>query len=187
MKAFLQKINGLINLQENEISDLQKICTIKSFNKGDQILRINQINRHLYFINSGLVKLSFFKEDKEFIMRFFCEGQFCAALDSFITQKPSDYFITEIEDIELIQIDFESFNKLARKHHSIEHIFRLITSMATVNMMNRISEMLENNGTEAYAKFLKENKHIVNRVSLGDLSGYLGITQVSLSRIRGKK
>ena len=56
-----------------------------------------------------------------------------------------------------------------------------------VNMMNRISEMLEENGTERYNNFVKTNGRLMQRISLGDLAGYLGITQVSLSRIRARK
>ena len=54
-------------------------------------------------------------------------------------------------------------------------------------MMKRISEMLEENGTEHYIKFVEENNQLLQRISLGDLASYLGITQVSLSRIRAKK
>jgi len=53
-----------------------------------------------------------------------------------------------------------------------------------MNMMERVSEMLEENAGERYAHFLALNSRLVNRISLGDLASYLGITQVSLSRIR---
>jgi len=53
--------------------------------------------------------------------------------------------------------------------------------------MKRISEMLEENATERYNHFVKENNQFLQRISLGDLANYLGITQVSLSRIRVKK
>jgi DNA-binding Xre family transcriptional regulator len=51
-------------------------------------------------------------------------------------------------------------------------------------MTRRISEMLEENATKRYNQFMKENKAIAQRISLGDLASYLGITQQSLSRIR---
>jgi hypothetical protein len=54
-------------------------------------------------------------------------------------------------------------------------------------MMKRITGMLEENATERYDLFVKENKSILQRINLGDLAQYLGITQQSLSRIRAQK
>ena len=54
-------------------------------------------------------------------------------------------------------------------------------------MMGRISEMLEENATERYNHFVTHNSDLLPRISLGELAGYLGITQVSLSRIRAQK
>ena len=56
--------------------------------------------------------------------------------------------------------------------------------MASVNMMARIGEILEEQASARYENFLKENPLLLQRVSLRDLASYLGITQVSLSRIR---
>ncbi len=56
-----------------------------------------------------------------------------------------------------------------------------------MNMMKRISEMLEENASNRYNNFIQVNGDILQRISLGDLANYLGITQVSLSRIRTPK
>lgn len=187
MKDFLNHINELSLLKDEEAFELINVLETKFYKKGDSVLKINQINRNLLFINDGLLKLSFYKEDKEFVMRFFCENEFCAALDSFVTQQRSNYSITALEDTHLIAVDYIKLNQLAEKYHAIEKLFRRITSRASINMMNRIREMLETNGAMAYSNFLKHNTHLINRISLGDLSGYLGISQVSLSRIRAKR
>jgi len=47
--------------------------------------------------------------------------------------------------------------------------------------------MLNQDATERYNNFLSEYKHILQRISLGDTASYLGMSQVSLSRIRAKK
>lgn len=54
-------------------------------------------------------------------------------------------------------------------------------------MMGRISEMLEDDGKKRYYNFLKQRPDLIQRISLGDLADYIGITQVSLSRIRAQK
>lgn len=53
--------------------------------------------------------------------------------------------------------------------------------------MERISEMLEENAKERYANFVRDYPTLLQRISLGDLANYIGITQVSLSRIRAAR
>jgi CRP-like cAMP-binding protein len=91
----------------------------------------------------GLSKTYFNTGDKEFIMRFFCEKEMFTVLDSFITQQPSAYYIKALEATEVTYIEQKELEELCRKHHCIETFFRKLLSIAVVNMMKRISEMLE--------------------------------------------
>jgi CRP-like cAMP-binding protein len=167
--------------------DLLDALKTISVEKGEYLLKSGKVCKALYFIDSGLCKTSFYKKDKEFIMRFFTEGALFTVIDSFVAQVPSNYEILALEPTTCTYINFEDLEKLSLKHHQIETFFRKLMSQAAVNMMKRISEMLEDNASERYAHFLKNNSDLLQRISLGDLAGYLGITQVSLSRIRAQK
>lgn len=186
MEDFLTHINRLVTLSNEETISLTSIVKTKSYKKGDVVLKINRINKKLYFINDGLVKVSFFNERKEFVMRFFYRHEFCAVLDSLTTNQPSNYTIIALTDVSLLEIDFEELNQLATQYHSFQKIISGISSMATGMMMSRIRELLETEARERYLNFLENNSHLMPFVSLKDLSAYLGISQVSLSRIRAK-
>lgn len=186
MKELLKQINKFTHLNHNEISDLKNITKSKNYKKGETILTVNQVNKKLYLINEGLIKVSFYKEGKEFIMKFFHEHEFCAVLDSLTTNEPSNYTIKALTDVFLLKIDFLHLKKLAAKQQPFEKLISEITSMATRKMMNRIRELLETDAKERYLNFLENNSHLMKVVSLKDLSAYLGISQVSLSRIRAK-
>ena len=69
----------------------------------------------------------------------------------------------------------------------METLFRKLVSVANWKMTKRIREMLESDATSRYKLFIKENNDIVQRLSMGDVAKYLGITQQSLSRIRAAK
>lgn len=184
MEKFLLQVETFTNLSKQESIELIKLTKVKSYNKGETILRVSQSNRNLYFINEGYLKISFFKEDKEFVMKFFCPYEFCAVLDSLNSDKSSDYAIIALTDVNLIEIDFIKLNQLATQFHSVEKMISNISSMATKKMMSRIKELLETDAKERYLNFLGNNGTLLNIVSLKDLSAYLGISQVSLSRIR---
>jgi CRP-like cAMP-binding protein len=188
MSNFIPFINALSQLTEEAADDLSNLLKTKMYNKGDHLLKSGTVCKCLYFVDSGLTKTYFNRADKEFIMRFFPEQALFTVLDSFLLQTPSTYAVVALEPTTvtyLSKTDLE--DSLCKSHHCIETFFRKLVSFASINMMKRISEMLEENGTERYNHFVSENNHLMQRISLGDLANYLGITQVSLSRIRARK
>lgn len=187
MTDFIQFCNQLSQLDKEATDELLNNLKSKTFQKGDYLLKSGDVCSHLFFIDKGLTKTYFNKEDKEFIMRFFPENSMFTLLDSYLSQKPSEYKILALESTTVTFISFLVMEELCKKHHCIETFFRKLVSIAALNMMKRISEMLEENASERYANFVAENHTLFQRISLGDLADYLGITQVSLSRIRAKK
>lgn len=187
MTDFISAFRHLSVLTSEAADDLLGCLSEKSYEKGDLLLRKGQICTKLYFINAGLTKTFFSSDDKEFIMRFFPEYSLFTVVNSFETETPSVYGIMALEKTTVSCIHKSQLETLCRKHHCMETAFRKLLSIATINMMKRISEMLEENATERYNHFLRDSGHLLQRISLGDLANYLGITQVSLSRIRAAK
>ena len=184
---FVQFSNRLSLLNKEATNDLLNQLKAKTFQKGDYLLENGRVCKHIYFIDKGLVKTFFYNDGKEFIMRFFPENIMFTVLDSYLTQTPSKFMIMALEPTTVTYILHDHLEELCAKHHCIETFFRKLVSFAALNMMKRISEMLEENATERYTHFIHENHSLLQRISLGDLACYLGITQVSLSRIRAKK
>ena len=159
----------------------------KKYRKGELILETGQICKRVYFVDSGLVKTFFYTETREFIMRFFPEGNLFTVLDSFVLQQPSAYSVLALEDTTITCLNYDDLEMLCRQYHSMETFYRKLLSLAAVNMMDRIGGVLEEKAQAAYRKFLKEHGPLLQRISLADLASYLGITQVYLSRIRAMK
>jgi CRP-like cAMP-binding protein len=184
MADFLQFCNQFSPLTEEATDELFKNVKTKTLKKGDYLLKTGEVCRHLFFINEGLAKLFFMKDGKEFINIFGIENRLFSAFESYLTQTPSNFMLMALEPTTVTLISYEEMEKLCKKHHCMETFFRKLVSIAATKMTRRISEMLEENATKRYNQFVKENKAIVQRISLGDLASYLGITQQSLSRIR---
>ena len=187
MADFIQFCNQLSPLNKAATDGLLDRLKTKTFQKGGYLLNAGDVCRHLYFIDKGLTKTFFNRDGKEFIMRFFPENIIFTVLDSYLTQTPSSFMIKALEQTTVTYIGQDDLEELCKKHHCIETFFRKLVSFAALNMMKRISEMLEENAMERYKHFVKENNPLLQRISLGDLACYLGITQVSLSRIRARK
>jgi len=187
MADFLQFCNQFSHLDQAAEDDLFTNLKTRTLEEGDTLLKEGEVCRYLFFIHHGLAKMFFCNEDKEFIMRFFSENVLFTAFESYLTQTPSRYRIIALEQTTVTLISYHSMEELCKLHHSMETFFRKLVSIATVKMTKRISEMLEDDAADRYSQFVKENNSILQRISLGDLAKYLGITQQSLSRIRAQK
>lgn len=170
-----------------ELSYLLAHFSTRPFHKGDVLVREGQVCQYVYFIKEGMVKLCSFNDEREFIMRFFTENMFVTVLNSFTDQTPSHFQIKALEDGMALMLHKDDMEQLCKSDHQIEAVIRQWLQWAASQMMYRLNVMLENDAATRYQIFIDNNAALLQRISLGDLANYLGITQASLSKIRGKK
>lgn len=185
--SFLDFATSLTELESEAKVDLASRLFTKKYIKGELILESGNTCSRIYFVEIGLVKTFFHNGNREFIMRFFSEGNMFTVLDSFVTRKPSAYSILTLEQTTITYLNYSDLEELCNRYHAMETFYRKLLSMAVVNMMERVGGTLEEKAQVAYNKFVKEHGKLLQRISLADLASYLGITQVSLSRIRSLK
>lgn len=120
-------------------------------------------------------------------MRFFCDNRFVTISDCFLKNIPADYSTIALENTTLIYLEYDNLENLCAKHHSFERFIRIIISNMAIMSIERLKTMLHLNATQRYDEFISEYGHLQQRISLGDTASFLGVSQVSLSRIRSKK
>jgi len=187
MSDFILYCSAISPLTHEVKDDILRKLKSKTLEKGDLINKQGQLCRDLFFIDKGLVKHYYHSRNRIFILRFFPENNLFTILDSYINQTPAEFITIALEDTTLTYLEYSDVEELCRNHHSFETFMRKYISFAASNILKRNKEMLEDDATERYNGFVKENGHLLQRISLGDIASYLGISQVSLSRIRAKK
>ena len=187
MSDFIKYLNKYSQLSKEAEEDLLPRLKSKFFKKRQVINNEGQICKNLFFIEKGLVKHYYNHKGRIFILRFFSETDFFSVLDSFVNQTPSQFITIALEDTETTAIDYVDFNEFCRNHHSFETFSRKLFATAAVVNLKRLKEMFDADASELYKEFLNENHHLLQRISLGDTASYIGISQVTLSRIRGRK
>lgn len=167
--------------------ELEQICKEIKFGKGKNIQEIGHTCKTIYFVKEGVVRIYYFKEAIDITESFEFENAFVARAESLFTGKPSQKAIQAIEDTTLIAIDSDKLFRLFDKHPDLERLFRKIIESSYVSTVNRIEDLQFNTAEERYNSLLKDAPDILKRIPLKYVASYLGITQVSLSRIRGAK
>lgn len=181
---FFKRYNVLSKEAEHAIAAISKISSIK---KNTDLQPIGHTCKTIYFINKGLARIYYFKDGNDITESFAFENNTIARVESLFQGKPSRKAIQILEDSEIVAINSTQLFKLYDKYPEIERLFRLIFESAYVDTVNRIESIQFHNAEERYKTLIKEAPNVLKRLPLKYIASYLGITQVSLSRIRGLK
>jgi CRP-like cAMP-binding protein len=92
-----------------------------------------------------------------------------------------------LEDSVLWSINTSALTSLYEEHRDIERLFAKLFQKAYVETIQRIENLQFHAAEERYHLLEKEQPEVLKRAPLKFIASYLGITQVSLSRIRAKK
>jgi CRP-like cAMP-binding protein len=187
VESLLKHINRIHPLSTAAEKALLEICTEVNFKKGIDVQPIGHTCKTIYFVKKGCVRIYYFKEDIDITESFEFENAFVARAESLFTGKASRKAIQAVEDSELIAIDSNKLFNFFDSHADLERLFRKIIETAYVNTVNRIESLQFNTADERYFNLLKDYPNILKRVPLKFIASYLGITPVSLSRIRAQK
>lgn len=181
---YFQKFNSLSKEAENAITEISNIVTIK---KNKDLQPIGHTCKTIYFINKGVARIYYYKDGIDITESFSFDNNIIARVESLFTGKPSRKAIQILEDAEVVAINANQLFKLYDTFPEIERLFRKIFEAAYVETVNRIEGMQFHSAEERYNALLNEAPNVLMKVPLKYVASYLGITQVSLSRIRGHR
>jgi CRP-like cAMP-binding protein len=177
-----------IPLQNDEWEALEPHIYAKKYKKRDILLREGQISNHIGFVVSGSFRQYYVIDGEEKTTFFFFENHFVCDYDSFLTQRPCDHNVEAMEDSEILYFDRETIYRLYRLYPKFETFGRLIAENVYLCIKDRLSHFLLSNPERRYLRFLEsaEAEEILQRVPQHYIASYLGVTPVSLSRIRAR-
>lgn len=181
---YFKKINPLTTGAENAIAEISHVFTIK---KNIDLQSIGHTCKTIYFIKKGIARIYYFKDGIDITEHFFFENSIIARVESLFTGQQSRKAIQILEDAEIVAIDASRLFKLYDDYPEIERLFRKIFEAAYVETVNRIEGIQFHSAEERYKALLQEAHNVLLRVPLKYVASYLGITPVSLSRIRGQR
>jgi CRP-like cAMP-binding protein len=177
-------IAQFVNLSDKEKDYLEEAFTIRHVPKTFKLVEEGQVSKELYFINKGLIRLFYNKEGEEITGYIFKENLFSSSYDSFLTQAPSLQTLETLEDSELLVINRDDLDVLYEQVPKMHIFIRKMAEQRFINVQRILSSFILDSPAERYSKFEATNKDLLQRVPQHYIASFLGITPVSLSRIR---
>ncbi|HVN58947.1 MAG TPA: Crp/Fnr family transcriptional regulator [Bacteroidales bacterium] len=151
------------------------------------LLKEGEISTHVHYIKKGCLREWFNKDGKEITFQFFFEGQFVASIDSFLNNQPSLYTIESIEPSLIYTINKKCFEQIYQSNPQFKEEFQKLIFNRFRNYANLFLSRIKDSPRERYEDLILNHPEIIKRIPQHYIASYLGITPISLSRIRNKK
>lgn len=141
---------------------------------------------YMYFLEQGAAKSYYLQEGKEVVTGFSFEHEPIPVRFGDIQQKISGDTLVILEDAVIKRIPYPLILEKMKTNHEVSLLSLAVMNHFLMQMQQRVDNFQAKSAYERYEQLLKTRPQLLNRVKLSDVASYLGISQVSLSRIRAK-
>ena len=182
--------NALIqrNMKIKNLLSLLRNVRIKTIEKGEFLIKEGSSDKNVYFIRKGLIR-SYTKDDMEDEITFqlFPENQFVTNIHTFLFDEPSKYYYQALEKSKVYAVDYEAFFEMASKNPGLLEGNRAVLGKKVMKQaFQRVESFVFLSPEERYKKYVNDYPQLINRAPDKYIANVLGITPVSLSRIRNR-
>lgn len=160
---------------------------VRQVGRGNQVFAQGIAHPYVYVMRRGLLKLAYLSDHgEEWVKSFIAEGQFFASLSALAPGGSTSFAAEAIEDSELEQLDYRDIAARAATSLPWQRALAQALLIYGARKEARERELLTLAPTERYSAFLRQSPDVVDRVRQRDLALYLGVTPVSLSRLKAR-
>ncbi len=163
---------------------IDKIAVKRALAKGELLIKEGDIERNLYYVSSGALRVFLLTEYEEMTIRFGYEGSFINSLSSFITQKPSEFYIEAIRKTTIQIISKDKLQEIIHQNtESMQEYIALIEALVTQQIEREI-DLLTISPAERLKRVLARSPNLFQQIPLKYIASYLRMTPETLSRVR---
>ncbi|HIS34103.1 MAG TPA: Crp/Fnr family transcriptional regulator [Candidatus Avirikenella pullistercoris] len=179
-------INRIYPMPATSVDKLKKHLSEITYPKNHHILETGKIETNIFFIKKGIARAYIPTDGKEVTFWIGKEGDTIVSLKSYVNNRPGYETVELMEDSVLYLLKRYTLYQLFKEDIHIANWGRKFAESEFLQTEEKLISLLFTNASERYTSLLENNPDLLQRIPLEHLASYLGITPVSLSRIRAK-
>lgn len=153
--------------------------------KRNEYLKVQgSTDTRLYYITEGCLRIFVVDEFEEHTLRFGYSGNFIAALDSFITEQPSDFFIQALRKTEVKILGKVRYMDFVKSNPQRFQLWLTILEQLVYQQLERERDLLTASPAERYRRVLERSPQLFQEVPNKYIAAYLRMTPETLSRLK---
>ena len=182
MLATLEKRFHVNPLEWEKLLDFFHLQALK---EGDHWVRAGDKCEEFFYISEGIVRIYYIDlEGHEVNEGFYDEGKLLGPISSFTNGTPCQYYIQTLEPATLVVANYPQFHAYAYDRPELLRFEITFMQSLFISNAKRDAKRLLSNGEQRYRWFCREYPHFLERIPQYHIASFLGMTPVSLSRLR---
>ncbi|WP_369047937.1 Crp/Fnr family transcriptional regulator [Tenacibaculum sp. UWU-22] len=142
------------------------------------------IETNLFYIISGSLKISIIDDCEEHIIRFGYKNNFITSLDSFITEKPSDFYIQALKKTELKVISKQKYLYFINQNNKYKKLWETTLQQLILQQIEREKDILITSPKKRYNRVLQRSPQLFQEIPNKHIASYLRMSPETLSRLK---
>lgn len=187
MQNIIAKINAIYSLSAIELEVLLGAMERIEFSKNQVIIRADRVERYVYIIERGIARAYSNTDKQQTTFWFGEETDIILSYNSYINKQPGYENIELLEESVLYRISSATLQAFYLKYTGLSNWGRKLAELELIKTEQRFINRQFKTATERYDELMTNTPSLIKRVQLGQIASYLGVTQVTLSRIRARK
>lgn len=184
-----KKVNNIISsiypISDKAFGEIEKLLVHEVYSKGDIIISKNKRNNKEYFSLKGITKSYLINSSgKEITLSFFIDNSIFTPHTIRSSKNFSTHYFKALTNVELASINAIAFNKLMNEHMEIRNFANTVLQKELKSKVKKEISLASLSAKERLKEFRQEYQLLENLISHSDIASFLGITNVSLSRLR---
>lgn len=152
--------------------------------RGDFLHQAGDLDTNIYYVVAGTLRSYVFVNDEEQIIRFGYQGDFVAAMDSFIGGKPTILYADALRKTTVRMMRKSEYQQALQRNPAINQLWQKIMTWMITGQLEREIDLLTNSPEERYRRVLQRSPRLFQEIPAKYIANYLRMTPETLSRIK---
>lgn len=172
-------VNIIQTLLEADLFKTKKVISRHCFltTEGDT-------DRNIYFIEKGSLRIFIRAEEQERVIRFRYKDNIGVCLDSFLSGKPTDFYIQAIRKTEVRMASKKDFYAFIQSSDENLKLWTVILEDLILKQMEREKDLLISAPKKRYESVLKRSPQLFQEIPNKHIANYLRMSPETLSRLK---
>jgi len=178
-------IDGIFPISEKSFQEIEILLKLETFEKGETFIQKNRQNEKEYFILSGVCKSYLMNpEGDEITISLFTENSILSPYQIRTPKNISNLYFKALTNLELASINAKEFEKLMIGNVEIRNFANTVLQNELISKVEKEIGLASLTAKERLIEFRNKYRILENIIPHTDIASYLGITNISLSRLR---
>ena len=173
------------------MSFYEQLLKILSLNWEDQIVikrndflvTKGNISTQMYFVEEGSLRIFINDEEEDHTIRFGYKNSLITALDSFLTDKPTDFYIQALKKSTLKVISKKRFNEVMQSSAENKKVWEQMLQSFVYQQIEREIDLITFSPQKRFERVLHRSPQLFQEIPLKYIASYLRMTPETVSRI----